>query len=907
MVKLYNTKKTVRFSAIISLTISIIVLFPSLVFSQTNYYYNAGGNGVTDVAAWGTNIDGTGTNPTNFSTAGSVFNFTGNNGSASVKMPASWSVTGTGSKVFITKGVNLITDTLGLAAATVFDVDSISTFTIKDTVNVTLGKLHPYSTVVYDGKVSMNILPGSYGNLYSTNDSAYKRKFAPGRIINIAGEFLPGKATYSDSSITTFNGLIPQRIPSHSYYSLFVANPSCTIDSGSFVIIKSGGKLTVDTLTTLLIKPGATLEYHSTKTVALIGTLEVSTNANFNITAALTNVPAGIVWDSASNLNLGAGNTSLKILPKLNATDTFANVIINAPGVVTPTGARLLPKTSATYSIGGNFTVTAGRVTNSNVTVANNLYVAGDVIINGGSYNISDSSTSKNSDKLTVDGDIYITSGHLFITNDTLPTLTGKGSIYAAGDLLHTGGMFGNSPMSLTSGKVFFNTADTGGQALSTIGITDGLKGGLVRLEVTGGNEVEVISNVTTNDTLVLSLGYFTVTEGNTLTLNKGSKGYSDSSWIITDAAVDSLGKGAARFNNLPKNVWNVLPVGNDSTYQPVMVNTTDDSTSFTVTTFNGVTKNGTTTGGAITDSVTLSNMVFSTWQIDRNDKGKTAVNTVFNWDSTMEGASFTVLPDNQISIYQNNGNGVVVPIPTVAFNATDSAVTTLNTFGYFMIGKAVTSLKNTISGNLISPNSKSISNVDLQLTGSDSVHLLASGNYQFTENGGGNYSIKAKKNNDVNKANGVTTLDLALIQSHILGKSILNSPYKIIAADVNGDGKITTLDLVYIKRLILGVDTTFTNSSTKENRLWAFVDSSYNFADRSNPFPYKDSISFTGLNANQVSKTFIGCKLGDVNWDWNPLLSKVNVQRESIDKIKAELIQLAAERQRWINQTTSH
>ena len=906
MVKLYFTKKISRYTAIISFAILVIMLFPTIVFSQTNYYYNGSGTGVANIASWGTNVDGTGNNPTDFKTAGSIFNFTGNNGSAMVNVPASWSVTGAGSKVFITKAVNVITDTLGLAAATIFDVDSASTLTIRDTVNVTLGKLHTNSAVVYDGKVSMNILPGSYGNLTSTNDSAYKRKFAPGRVINIAGVFNPGKATYSDSSITTFNGVAPQQIPTHSYYSLFIANPLCTVDSGALVIIKSGGKLTVDTLETLLVKPGGTLEYHSTKTVALIGTLEVSTNANFNITSALTNVPAGIVWDSAANLNLGAGNASLKVLPKLNSVDTFANVIINAPGVVTPTGARLLPKTSATYTIGGNFTVTAGRVTNSNVAVANNLYVAGDVIINGGSYNISDSSTSKNSDKLTVDGDIYITAGHLFITNDTLPTLTGKGSIYAAGDLLHTGGLFGNSPMSLTTGKVFFNTPDTGGQALSTIGITNGLQNGLVRLEVTGGNEVEVISNVTTNDTLVLSLGYFTVTAGNTLTLNKGSKGYSDSSWIITDAAVDSVGKGAVRFNNLPKNVWNVLPVGNDSTYQPVMVNTTDDSTSFTVTTFNGVTKNGTTTGGAITDSSALSNMVFSTWEIDRNDKGKSAVNTVFNWDSTMEGSAFTSLPDNQISIYQNSGNGILVPIPTTAFNANDSAVTTLNTFGYFVIGKTITNSKNTITGNLISPNNKSISNVDLQLTGSDSVHLLASGNYQFTENGGGNYSIKAKKNNDVNKANGVTTLDLALIQSHILGKSIFNSPYKIIAADVNGDGKITTLDLVYIKRLILGVDTTFTNSSTKETRLWAFVDSSYTFADGSNPFPFKESISFTGLNANQISKTFIGCKLGDVNWDWNPLLSKVNTQRESIDKIKAELLQIAAERQKWIKQITN-
>ena len=134
---------------------------------------------------------------------------------------------------------------------------------------------------------------------------------------------------------------------------------------------------------------------------------------------------------------------------------------------------------------------------------------------------------------------------------------------------------------------------------------------------------------------------------------------------------------------------------------------------------------------------------------------------------------------------------------------------------------------------------------------------------------------IKAIKNNDVGKANGITTLDMALIQSHILGKNKLNSPYKLIAADVNGDGKVTTLDIVYLKRLILGLDTTFTKTSTGEKRLWAFVDSSYQFPDTTNPFPFKDSISYIGLSANKTNQTFIGVKLGDVNWDWNPALAR--------------------------------
>ena len=181
------------------------------------------------------------------------------------------------------------------------------------------------------------------------------------------------------------------------------------------------------------------------------------------------------------------------------------------------------------------------------------------------------------------------------------------------------------------------------------------------------------------------------------------------------------------------------------------------------------------------------------------------------------------------------------------------------------------------LTGNIITPKYQAVKNVTIDYTGSLNDYIVAdtAGAFNVGLNNG-NYTITPTKNNDINKTNGVTTIDLVLTQAHILGKNILNSPFKLIAADVNGDGKVSTLDLVYMKRLILGVDTTFTNTSTKEQRLWAFVDSSYKFPDTTNPFPFKDSISYTGLNANQTNQTFIGVKLGDVNWDWNPAIAKM-------------------------------
>ena len=181
------------------------------------------------------------------------------------------------------------------------------------------------------------------------------------------------------------------------------------------------------------------------------------------------------------------------------------------------------------------------------------------------------------------------------------------------------------------------------------------------------------------------------------------------------------------------------------------------------------------------------------------------------------------------------------------------------------------------INGKIINALGTQISKVEVPINGDISLHALTDNFGSFSIIEDSNFAvIRPFKNNDINKTNGITTLDMALIQSHILGKNKLNSPYKIIAADVNGDSKVTTLDIVYMKRLILGLDTTFTNTTNGQKRLWAFVDSSYSFPDTTNPFPFKDSISYVGLSANKTNQTFIGVKLGDVNWDWNPLIAKV-------------------------------
>ncbi len=267
-------------------------------------------------------------------------------------------------------------------------------------------------------------------------------------------------------------------------------------------------------------------------------------------------------------------------------------------------------------------------------------------------------------------------------------------------------------------------------------------------------------------------------------------------------------------------------------------------------------------------------------------------------WDPNMSVvtfANFDVAQQTAAIGFPSNGTWYYYVGSTTNYNTISvsgySYTFTLQPGEYYVFTSAPVNIISNINlgGNIISPTGKQINGVTISNNGTASSF---SGSYNYSVLANSTNILRASKNNDVSKPNGVTTLDIALVQSHILGKTILSSPLKIIAADVNGDKSVSTLDIVYMKRLILGIDTTFTNPSTKQTRLWAFVDSSYTFASQTSPFPFRDSINFSGLSVGSTSQTFIGMKLGDVNWDWNSAIARPATAANAVvltyDPIKA-------------------
>jgi hypothetical protein len=158
------------------------------------------------------------------------------------------------------------------------------------------------------------------------------------------------------------------------------------------------------------------------------------------------------------------------------------------------------------------------------------------------------------------------------------------------------------------------------------------------------------------------------------------------------------------------------------------------------------------------------------------------------------------------------------------------------------------------------------VGNVTMSLTGGTNLSgvTLADGSYGLSNiSAGGTYCITPSKTDDSPTANGVTVADLALIQRHILGLAPLDSPYKLLAADVNGNGIITVADLALIQRLILGMTNTYPAG------LWRFVPTNYVFLEPQNPWNAPSNRWYTNLVADVTNGDFIAVKLGDVNNSW--------------------------------------
>ncbi|MCB9053545.1 MAG: T9SS type A sorting domain-containing protein [Lewinellaceae bacterium] len=170
-------------------------------------------------------------------------------------------------------------------------------------------------------------------------------------------------------------------------------------------------------------------------------------------------------------------------------------------------------------------------------------------------------------------------------------------------------------------------------------------------------------------------------------------------------------------------------------------------------------------------------------------------------------------------------------------------------------------------AGAIATEVNNAVEDVQVSLSGQASASMMtnSTGSYSFNNlQQGYDYTVTPRRNGDY--LNGVSTFDLVLMSKHILGVQPLNSPYKMIAADVNNSKSITTLDLIQLRKLILSIDTQMSNNTS-----WRFVKRSYVFPRPNNPWfeAFPEVVNINNLPGTGISNAdFVAIKVGDVNLD---------------------------------------
>jgi len=184
------------------------------------------------------------------------------------------------------------------------------------------------------------------------------------------------------------------------------------------------------------------------------------------------------------------------------------------------------------------------------------------------------------------------------------------------------------------------------------------------------------------------------------------------------------------------------------------------------------------------------------------------------------------------------------------------------------------------IQGRIYTAEHAELNDVMVELVSSETAEDMTdeNGEYGFMDMPqGGSYIISPNKDDDV--LNGVTTLDLVMIQRHILGIADLNDVYKYLAADINHDDKITASDLLTLRKTILGINNKFINNTS-----WRFIDEQHVFEDETDPWstPFAESYDIESLTED-MWVDFVAVKVGDINGNVD-----VNVQSGIISETRS-------------------
>lgn len=222
------------------------------------YYYYKGSGSFSSTSSWGTNPNGTGSAPANFTANNQYFNITT---PSSISFSEMWNVSGTNSKVIIGNGTTGVTFTTTGSAQlnSLVDIQSNSSLVISQSTSnfPTLGSLYPNSTYDVRFTGSFNAIPAetSFENLYLNSNGGHYYQFSISSANIIVKKNFTLNNTNMDGSSAKFKMYIGGDFTMSSnaqFANQFPNNLNLTFNGTTAQTVRTNGiQLRVNTLTVL--------------------------------------------------------------------------------------------------------------------------------------------------------------------------------------------------------------------------------------------------------------------------------------------------------------------------------------------------------------------------------------------------------------------------------------------------------------------------------------------------------------------------------------------------------------------------------------------------------------------------------------------------------------------------------
>jgi hypothetical protein len=420
---------------------------------RTIYYLASSGN-AEQTSSWGTNTDGTGTNPANFTADDQVFEIT-NQSSATIG--GDWVVSGSSSKVILGNG-SAITFTIPATNTLTGTIDLTANCTLvlqNSTINHTYGVVSASSTIQFAQSGTYTLPGGTYnenitltggtktlasgtttinGNLIVDDVSGFNGAGSPFSTLNLGGNFTLSNTVSWGAVANAFtlvcNGGGTQMLTGNSNdFNLFRLQTTGTTNvvladgTGSSNLVlgnTSGGGLSLNTGTTLTTNTNSITFYNGGPQFAGTGTITASASTNITINRALgTTAPIGTIYftsgsSTINNLTLNTLSTTANKL--ILGSDLTINGTLALTSGQFDISSRNLTL-NGTYTSGGTFTgnTTANLTLQNSADLGTITFTAGAENLGNLTLNMGSGSKATLGSILTINGTLTLTQGYLDI------------------------------------------------------------------------------------------------------------------------------------------------------------------------------------------------------------------------------------------------------------------------------------------------------------------------------------------------------------------------------------------------------------------------------------------------------------------------------------------------------------